>query len=122
MTLVLELDRKLIFHKPGILRYAMRLASTDLTLSQSSDERRNCLSRSLKRGWIEAKAERAALERCRIVGPQVVGKRSDAPLSEEPQIALGYARGDRWMHKRVDIAGNEPSDVDPTVLPRNSLH
>lgn len=122
MTLILEFERKLIFFRPGILRYAMRLARMYLTPTHSPAERRNCLSRSLKRGWIEAKAERAALERPRILAPQVVGKRPDTPLSEAPQIVLGCARGDGWMHKRMGIPGNEPSDAEPTVLPHNSLH
>jgi len=67
MTLILEFERKLIFYKPGILRYAMRRAGMKLGASHSGTERRQLLSQSLKHGWAEARAELAALQRLRAV-------------------------------------------------------
>lgn len=63
MTLILEFKHKLIFYKPGILRYAMRQAGPQVSGLQSRAQRRQVLSQSLKRGWAEAKAELAALQR-----------------------------------------------------------
>ena len=70
MTLILEFERKLIFYKPGILRYAMRRAGAQLGAAQDGAERRELLSQSLKRGWDEARAELAALHRLRALMPQ----------------------------------------------------
>ena len=67
MTLILELERKLIFYKPGILRYPMRQAGPRFSGLQSRAQRRQLLSQSLKRGWAEAKAELSALQRLQAV-------------------------------------------------------
>ena len=56
MTLILEFKHKLIFYKPGILRYAMRQARPRFSGLQSRAQRRQLLSQSLKRGWAEARA------------------------------------------------------------------
>lgn len=69
MTLILEFQHKLIFYKPGILRYAMRQASPRFSGLQSRAQRRELLSQSLKRGWAEARAELAALQRLRALMP-----------------------------------------------------
>lgn len=69
MTLILEFEHKLIFYKPGILRYAMRQASPRFSELQSRPQRRELLSQSLKRGWAEARAELAALQRLQALMP-----------------------------------------------------
>lgn len=69
MTLILEFKNKLIFYKPGILRYAMRQAGPQVSELQSRAQRRELLSQSLKRGWAEAKAELAALQRLQALTP-----------------------------------------------------
>lgn len=70
MTLILEFERKLIFYKPGILRYAMRQAGPRLCMSQTVAQRRQLLSLSLKRGWAEARAELAALQRLQTLASE----------------------------------------------------
>ena len=103
MTLILEFEHKLIFYKPGILRYAMRRAVMQLGASQSGTERRELLSYSLKCGWAEARAELAALQRLRTLAP---GGFSDAP-----------------SHSRMDLgAGGSPNKAPPTALARQQLH
>lgn len=69
MALILEFERKLIFYKPGILRYAMRQAGPGFSGLQSRAQRRELLSQSLKRGWVEARAELAALQRLQALMP-----------------------------------------------------
>jgi hypothetical protein len=51
MTLILEFKNKLIFYKPGILRYAMRQTGAQVSGLQNRAQRRQLLSQSLKRGW-----------------------------------------------------------------------
>jgi len=63
MTLILEFERKLIFYRPGILRYVMRLAVKPSPAMGTRNTRRQHLSQALKRGWAQARAERAALLR-----------------------------------------------------------
>lgn len=63
MTLILEFERKLIFYRPGILRNAMRLAAGPSAAMWTRSTRRQHLSQTLKRGWAQARAERAALLR-----------------------------------------------------------
>lgn len=63
MTLILEFERKLIFYRPGILRYAIRLAVKPSAAMVTRKTRRQHLSQALKRGWAQARAERAALLR-----------------------------------------------------------
>lgn len=70
MTLILEFKHKLIFYKPGILRYAMRQAGPQFSARQSRAQRRQVLSQSLKRRWAEARAELAALQRLQAFVPQ----------------------------------------------------
>lgn len=70
MTLILEFERKLIFYKPGILRYAMRRVVAQLGAAQDGTERRELLSQSLKRGWDEARSELAALQRLQTLTSQ----------------------------------------------------
>lgn len=83
MTLILEFERKLIFYRPGILRYAMRRAAIQRSAAQGGATRRELLSQSLKHGWDEARAELAALERLQTLMPQnVAGQLRD-------QLALG---------------------------------
>lgn len=93
MTLILEFERKLIFYKAGILRYAMRRAGMKLGASQSGTERRQLLSQSLKRGWDEARAELAALQRLQAVILQERDKRrpddivvQDISSQQEPSL------------------------------------
>ena len=69
MTLILEFERKLIFYKPGILRYAMRQARPQVSGQQSRAQRRQLLSQSLQRAWAEARAELAALQRLQALIP-----------------------------------------------------
>jgi hypothetical protein len=69
MTLILEFKHKLIFYKPGILRYAMRQVGAQVSGLQSRAQRRQLLSQSLKRGWAEARAELAALQRLQALTP-----------------------------------------------------
>ncbi len=70
MTLILEFERKLIFYKPGILRYAMRQAGPEFSAAQNQAQRRQLLSKSLKRGWAEARAELAAFQRLHALMPE----------------------------------------------------
>ncbi len=70
MTLILEFERKLIFYKPGILRYAMRQAGPRFCMSQNVAGRCQLLSLSLKRGWTEARAELAALQRLQTLASE----------------------------------------------------
>lgn len=63
MTLILEFERKLIFYRPGILRYAMRLVGGPRAAIRNDSTRRQHLSQALKQGWAAARAERAALLR-----------------------------------------------------------
>lgn len=69
MTLILEFKHKLIFYKPGILRYAMRQAGPQVSGLQTRAQRRQLLSQSLKRGWAEARAELSALQRLQALMP-----------------------------------------------------
>lgn len=69
MTLILEFKNKLIFYRPGILRYAMRQARPQVSGLQSRAQRRELLSQSLKHGWAEARTERDALHRLRALMP-----------------------------------------------------
>ncbi len=99
MTLILEFERKLIFYKPGILRYAMRQAGPRFSGLQSRAQRRQLPSQCLKRGWAEARAELAALKRLRTLAPEGL---SDGPSpncrdvgwiaspKEAPLIALAH--------------------------------
>jgi len=69
MTLILEFEHRLIFYKPGILRYAMRHARAQLRAAQDRAERHQLLSQWLKRGWAEAKAQLAGFRRLRSAAP-----------------------------------------------------
>lgn len=99
MTLILEFKNKLIFYKPGILRYAMRQAGARVSGLQSRAQRRKLLSQSLKRGWAQAKAELAALQRLQALTPsggavllrdQVSTGAKATPPSRAPTIALAH--------------------------------
>lgn len=103
MTLILEFKHKLIFYKPGILRYAMRQASPRFSGLQSRAQRRQLLSQSLKRGWAEAKAELAALQRPRALASE--------GLSHGPS------------HNRMDVGCiASPNEAPLTALARRQLH
>ncbi|MCA0417187.1 MAG: hypothetical protein LCH80_00445 [Proteobacteria bacterium] len=103
MTLILEFEHKLIFYKPGILRYAMRRASMQLGAAQTGAERRELLSQSLRRGWAEARAELAALQRLRALMP--------------PGRA-GLFRD----HIGTAATNTSPNEAPATALARQQLH
>lgn len=65
MTLILEYENRLIFYRRGILRYAMGLARMALRQARDHAERSELLSRCLKRGWADAKAQLAGYQRAR---------------------------------------------------------
>jgi hypothetical protein len=103
MTLILEFERRLIFYKPGILRYAMRQAGPQFSALQSRTQRRQVLSRSLTRGWAEARAELAALQRLQAFMPQgrvkLLRNHIDTgPTTTSPNEAPATARAPRWFH------------------------
>ncbi len=85
MTLILEFKNKLIFYKPGILRYAMRRAGPQVSGLQSRAQRRELLSQALKRGWAQARAELAALQRLQALTP------SGAALLLRDHVSTGAA-------------------------------
>jgi len=101
MTLILEFEHKLIFYKPGILRYAMRQAGPQFSAVRSQAQRRDLLSLSLKRGWAEARAELAALQRLQALVP-------------EGRAGL--------FHHRMDIVAASPHAASPTALGYRQLH
>ncbi len=100
MTLILEFEHKFIFYKPGILRYAMRRVALQLGAAQHGAERQQLLSQALKRGWDEARAELAALQRLQALTPQERDERRRAPIvireisspTEAAQTALAPLR------------------------------
>lgn len=103
MTLILEFEHKLIFYKPGILRYAMRQAGPQFSRLQSRAQRRQLLSQSLKRGWAEARAELAALERLQaLIPPGRAGLLRD--------------------HTGTGATTTPPSAAPATTLARQQLH
>lgn len=103
MTLILEFEHKFIFYKPGILRYAMRKAAPQLSGLQSPAHRRQVLAQSLKRGWAEARAELAALQRLRALMP--------------PGRA-GLLRD----HIGTAATNTSPNEAPATALARQQLH
>ncbi|SDG74003.1 hypothetical protein SAMN05421844_105136 [Bosea robiniae] len=99
MTLILEFERKLIFYKPGILRYAMRQAGPEFSAAQNQTQRRQLLSHSLKRGWAEARAELEAFQRLQALKPERHAEPSShhtsfgaASSHTASPIASGYCR------------------------------
>ena len=102
MTLILEFEHKLIFYKPGILRYAMRQASPQYSGLQSRAQRRQVLSRSLARGWAEAKAELAALQRLQALMPQgragLLCNHIEIRATTSPNEAPATALAHRQLH------------------------
>ena len=103
MTLILEFEHKLIFYKPGILRYAMRQASLQFSALQTRTQRRQLLSQSLKRGWAEARAELAALQRLHaLMPPGRAGLLSD--------------------HAGIGATATSPNEAPATTLARQQLH
>ena len=103
MTLILEFKNKLIFYKPGILRYAMRQAGAQVSGLQSRAQRRQVLSQSLKRGWAQAKAELAALQRL-----QALATSAAAMLLRD--------------HVSTGAAITPPSTAPATALAHQQLH
>ena len=103
MTLILEFKHKLIFYKPGILRYAMRQARPRFLGLQSRAQRRQLLSQSLKRGWAEARAELAALQRLQALIP--------------PGRA-GLLRA----HVGIGATTTSPNEAPATTLAHQQLH
>lgn len=103
MTLILEFEHKLIFYKPGILRYAMRWAGPQFSALQGRAQRRQVLSQSLKRGWAEARAELAALQRLQaLMPPGRSGLHRDlsdlGATTISPNDAPANALAPRWFH------------------------
>lgn len=99
MALILEFKNKLIFYKPGILRYAMRQARPRFSGLQTRAQRRQLLSQSLKRGWAQARAELAAFRRLQaLIPPDRAGLLRDytgtaataTPPSTAPTTALAH--------------------------------
>jgi hypothetical protein len=124
MTLILEFQHKLIFYKPGILRYAMRQAGPRFCMSENVAERRQLLSLSLKRGWAEARAELAALQRLQSVG------RLRRTVSQSHEYRGRFVTGGLPAHPRLSPAALRvrhashfaPSaDCDPTVTVRRDI-
>lgn len=103
MTLILEFKNKLIFYKPGILRYAMRQAGPQVSGLQSRAQRREHLSQSLKRGWAQAKAELAALQRLQALTP------SGAAMLLRDHVGTGAAT-------------TSPNAAPATALAHQQLH
>lgn len=103
MTLILEFKNKLIFYKPGILRYAMRQAGPRFSGPQSRAQRREHLSQSLKRGWAQARAELTALQRLQALTPS-----GSAMLLRD--------------HTGTAATATPPSAAPATPLPRQQLH
>jgi len=101
MTLILELERKLIFYRPGILRYAMRQAGMQLGAAQNGAERRELLSQSLKRGWDVARAELAALQRL--------------------QALVQHERDGRFRNHIIAWDISSPNEAVPTALTARRL-
>ena len=103
MTLILEFEHKLIFYKPGILRYAMRQAGPQFSAQQSRTQRRQVLSQSLKRGWAEARAELAALRRLQALMPPgragLLRNHIDpGATTTSPNEAPATALAPHWFH------------------------
>lgn len=103
MTLILEFKHKLIFYKPGILRYAMRQAGAQVSGLQSRAQRRQVLSQSLKRGWAQARAELAALQLLQALTP------SGAAMLLRDHVSTGAAI-------------TRPSATPATALTHQQLH
>ena len=102
MTLILEFQNKLIFYKPGILRYAMQQAGARYSGLQSRAQQRQFLSQSLKRGWEQAKAELAALQRLQALTPscraELLRNRFDIGTTTPPSTAPATALAHRQLH------------------------
>lgn len=103
MTLILEFKHKLIFYKPGILRYAMGQARPRFSGLQTRAQRRQLLSQSLKRGWAQAKAELAALQRLQALAT------SGAAMLLRDHVSTGAAI-------------TPPSTAPATALAHQQLH
>lgn len=103
MTLILEFKHKLIFYKPGILRYAMGQARPRFSGLQTRAQRRQLLSQSLKRGWAQAKAELAALQRLQALAT------SGAAMLLRDHVSTGAAI-------------TPPSTAPATAFARQQLH
>lgn len=102
MTLILEFKHKLIFYKPGILRYAMQQAGPRFSGLQSRAQRRQLLSQSLKHGWAEARAELSALQRLQAL------------------ISPGQAG---LLRDHIDVeASTSPKEAPATALARQQFH
>lgn len=123
MTLILEFEHKLIFYKPGILRYAMRQAGRQLCAAQSPARRHKLLSLSLRRGWAEAKAQRAALHRLQSAGLTVCDECSQQPHHQALQVAGDPHQDPRLIRDRMDVMAITSPDTAPsTALARRQLH
>lgn len=113
MTLILEFNRKLIFYRPGILHYAMRQAGRQLGAPQSPAQRHQLLSKALKRGWAEAKAELAAFQRVQALASE----RGERFNQAEPQHAGGAGYDGQPVRTLMDVReAASPADVPPAAL------
>lgn len=101
MTLILEFEHKFIFYKTGILRYAMRQARMRRRTAQGRADRRQLLSLSLRRGWAEAKAQLAALQRLQALAPEGRDERFQQAPPDAPQVASRHDA--RRTHMRMDV-------------------
>ncbi|WP_156367086.1 hypothetical protein [Bosea thiooxidans] len=123
MTLILEFERKLIFYKPGILRYAMRQARMQLQAAQSRAERHQLLSLSLKRGWAEAKAQLAGFQRLRAAPPARRDERSQQARHDALQVAGRSDHNAGLILARMDVAAiASPEAALSPPLARRQLH
>ncbi len=120
MTLILELEHKLIFYKPGILRYAMRHARMQLCVAQDRAERHRLLSLSLRRGWAEAKAQLAALQRLQALAPEGRDERFQQAPPDAPQVASRHDA--RRTHMRMDVETVALPGRASTALASRQLH
>ncbi len=120
MTLILEFEHKLIFYKPGILRYAMRQAGPQLCAARSCAERRQVLSLSLKRGWAEAKSQLAGFRRLWAAAPAGREARSQQARHDALQIGDGSRRDVRPIRNRMELAPPEAAPL--AALTHRQLH
>lgn len=113
MTLILEFNRKLIFYRPGILRYAMRQAGRQLGATRGRAQRQQLLSDALKRGWAEAKAELAAFQRLEALASE----RGKRPRRAEPRRVGGAGHDGQPLRTLIDVReAASPADVPPGAL------
>lgn len=122
MTLILVFEHKLIFYKPGILRFALLRLRTQLPAEQGRADRHRLLSLSLKHAWTEAKAQPAEFQRVRAWAPAWRGERSQQAHHDALQVAGGFGHDTQPIRDRRGLAAIVQPEAASTALACSQLH